>query len=197
MKTINTTKIHQKFHGKTQHRLANKLSGCYHWHMKTNSSFVPPKKKWLMVLLCVGVSASFLFAAALWISLTSPHIIDAGIYLQDEPLNFVYQVDTDLDSLYGYALVEGEKFESVHITAVLFDKAEDAYFSIPTSYVRDESINILFNEPLNYHHAGFSATLLPGRLPKPLSTYEVCLLYKANGHANLVHTGQYLEDTAA
>ncbi|WP_367924999.1 hypothetical protein [uncultured Ruthenibacterium sp.] len=122
--------------------------------------------------------------------------LDTTLWSQEEPANFVWDctetVGSDYRTLEGYALVKGERFESVNNFAVLYHKSTNEYLRLPTVMVRRSEINQLFSDGINYECAGFYAYIPLRALEDSPEQYELCFAYGANGHKSLIHTGQYL-----
>ena len=127
--------------------------------------------------------------------------LDASLWPEDEPAGFAWQctetAGPDYLTLEGYALVQGERFESVDNYAVLYHSATGQYLRLPTVMVRRSEVNSLFTDGINYECAGFYAYVPLNALEDSPDQYELCFAYGANGRKALVRTGQYLGGEAA
>lgn len=163
-------------------------------HKKTE--FVPAKRKVVVVFLAVLVGAVLLFALLLRFTLGTACRLNPDGYTLQTPAGFQFKAEDSLRDgilfIEGWAVVEGERFESVNTRVVLYNPEAQSYLRLPTTMVERKEVLALFAKPLNYHFGGFEAQVSQNQLDKPLAQYEICFAYQPNQYHHLIHTGQFL-----
>ena len=144
------------------------------------------------------VAALLGFALLLRFDLQRSKPVDISAYEEPVPDTMVWQLtqggSETLITLDGYALLQGEKIIRMENAVVLYDTVQNDYLQLATAMVRRNELNEQFGEGYNYSCSGLSAMVHTDELQKPYSRYEICVLYGANRHCILLHTGQSLAE---
>ncbi len=164
-----------------------------------NDSFTMPKKWLVAVLLAVFAAMILGFALLLRTDLRKAKIIDPADYTEAISDGFQYLCEvSDLNGaavFSGWALIKGEKFESVDTRIVLYSKTDGVYLAVPTTMSDRPDAREIINDGINYAFGGFYAFLTDKQRSYPLEDYEICIAFRSNRHNALVHTGQSAEVT--
>lgn len=159
------------------------------------AAYVPPRRRALAALAALCAAVCLGFAAVLVYSLRTPRALDAADYPDAVPAALRWDItrceEADgLVTVEGWALVAGERFESVDIRPALV--AGDGTGVLLPAYLReDEAARQAAGDVVFGEYGGFTGRCAAGRLAA--GRYEVCIAYRCNGLAALVHTGQMLE----
>ncbi len=161
-----------------------------------SEGYIPPKKGVLPGLAAVCAAICLGFVAVLIASLRAPQAVSAADYPDPVPAALRWQLSASgvsggMVTVEGWALVEGERFESVDIRPVLWDAAGQAGWALPTYLREDEAARAAAGKVVFGEYGGFTGRCAVRALPA--GSYEVCIAYCCNGIRTLVHTGQTLE----
>lgn len=150
---------------------------------------------WLATGLAL-LAAILAFALLLRADLQRPHAFDPAACGEPAPADLAWACtaapQADYYTLDGYAFVPGERFTSVENYVVLYDTAGGGHLRLATAMVAREEATAAGGDGVNYSFGGFTAFVRTAALQAPPEQYEVCLLYRSNGHDFLYHSGQSL-----
>ena len=154
-----------------------------------------PLRVWLVTgaLLLAAVLG---FALLLRAELQRPHAFDPAACGEPAPADLAWACtvtpQADYYTLDGYAFLPGERFEAVENYVVVYDTAGTGHLRLSTAMVTREEATAAGGDGINYSFGGFTAFVRASALQAPPERYEVCLLYRSNGHDFLYHSGQTL-----
>jgi hypothetical protein len=165
-----------------------------------NDGFIMPKKRLVWALLAVFAVLILGFAMLLRTDLRRAKSVDPADYTETLTGSFKYLCEVSHTGgaavFSGWALVEGEKFESVDTRVVLYNAEDGVYLEVPTTMSDRPDARETINDDINYAFGGFYAFLTDKQLKYPLESYEICIAFRSNRHNALVRTGQFAEVTA-
>lgn len=144
-----------------------------------------------LALLLVAV---LVFAALLRATWRSARPLDPAGYEIALPENFHYTAETFLEGgayqVRGWAVLEGERIDSINCWVVLYDAEAGEYLRLPTMAELDAAAEEALGGGMMYARGGYSALVPEGQLAKTPAAYELCFAYRNNANNLLIHTGQ-------